>query len=120
MNKKAWLESFLDACEQTTQESAGAPAMEAGDAGPVPTVTFTNAAGSWAFPAHAMTEAELSDAGLLVVFAGVGVLVTGPALTLRAAFTALRLGRLRQVREREGVSFLITRPEQTPEKNFCP
>ena len=94
--------------------------MEAGEAGAVPTVTFTDINGSWAFPAHAMTEAELSAAGLLIVFAGVAVLVTGPALTLRAAFAALRLGRLRQVREREGVSFHITRPDLPPGKNLVP
>jgi hypothetical protein len=110
LNKKAWLESFLDACDQSAQVAAGAPAMEAGEAGAVPTVTFTNAAASWAFPAHAMTEAELSAEGLLVVFGPAAVLVAGPALTLRAAFHALRTGRLRQVREREGVKFHITRP----------
>lgn len=117
MSKKDWLESFLDAKERTAREAAGAPACLAGDAGPVPLISFSDCLGSWAFPAHAMTEAELSAEGLLMVFAGVAVLVTGPASVLQTAYAALCLGRLRQVRSRAGVSFHITRPD-APEKNF--
>ena len=122
MNRGAFLESYRESCRQTESANAGAPAMESGPAGAVAMLACTNEQGSFAFPLHRLEEAELDGGGLLLVFPGAAVLVTGPEKTLAAGFAALLAGRLRHVRAGKAFAWqsLGKTGGSSPPKYFSP